>query len=554
MAKILRSTDHPQFTNKNATLDVEEGDNNLIETQAEINEGRGLSAVKAYDNAKEYRLDEFVSHLFNIYKYISDVPASGIVPGTEAEKWVLSSMGEFLLDKNYVVVTTDEITALKAAGSLQKGRNYFIDDPTLFAARGYYLTVKASAVDKFGIKGLLTALNPDYQGVGVYTGVTDYVANLGVWKVTSGTLDYDTLVNTFVPGDTLTGGVSGATATVVSDAPGSGGVGTLTLTDIEGEFSDGEDISNGTSPQATALADGTVTYTFNPVLGSVVIWNGRHYKKKNSVPSSTAPDLDGTNYLLLDYSVVTGYITETDDITIDLLDPDTTAIGIPATYDTLIKSRKDSRDNMVHSPLLFQWGNDNVTGNIVKKGASMDCLNNLQTIENIEVVDATVTANMATNDLKDATFTGLTIDVSDVTVDHEKQGRVYFAEVDVSAAELAIVFGTPIEGVPALGVNKAIKVITDTTQSIHGAVTSAYVANTDLILITDTADEAQSEDSEALLSTASRVTNGTLQSATGTTNTQFVANKALMISTKVANPTVGDFPIKKFIMYYIINI
>lgn len=558
MAKFLRSTSNPQFTNKNATLDTAEGDNNLIELQAEINEGRGLSAVKIYDNAKEYRLDEFSAHEFNVYKYISLVPASGVVPGTDLTKWVLSSMGEFVLDKNFVVATTAEITALKVAGTLQKGRRYFIDDATLFAARGYYVTVKASAVDKYAINGQLTALNPDYQGVGVYTGVTDYLAQLGVWKTTTGTLDYDTMVNSFVVGDIITGGVSGATAEVVSDAPGSGAVGTLTLKDIVGEFSDGEDISNALSPQATALADGTVTYTFNPLLGNVVIWNGRNYKKKNSVPSSTAPDLDGTNYLELAYSSTTGYITETDEIAIDLNDPDTTALGIALTYDTLIKSRTDSRDNTVFAPLVFQWGNDLVSGNLVNKGGSLDCLNNLQTITNNLVRNSTITANMATNDLLNNTFEGVTQDVSLVVTDVEQDGIIFEAEVTISSADVKTMGGIPEQAIVAPGSGKYIRAFGFDAKAVLIGGDVPYATNTLLMLITDTADTPHGIQSDILKSTVSRTLAGLMDGsgigAIVASDTQFIEDKALMVSVLAGDPTAGTFDITLRIWYRIVNV
>lgn len=70
-------------------------------------------------------------------------------------------------------------------------------------------------------------------------------------------LDYDAQTGNFTTTDTLTGGSSGATATIDADADG-GTTGTLTLSGISGNFSDNETITDATTGSATS--NGTLYY------------------------------------------------------------------------------------------------------------------------------------------------------------------------------------------------------------------------------------------------------------------------------------------------------
>ena len=82
-----------------------------------------------------------------------------------------------------------------------------------------------------------------------------YWASVGLNAAVS-TLDYDAETGAFAEGETLTGGTSGATATIqrVID---NGTIGTLLLTGISGTFQDNETITDGAT--GSADADGTVT-------------------------------------------------------------------------------------------------------------------------------------------------------------------------------------------------------------------------------------------------------------------------------------------------------
>ncbi len=547
MTKVLRQTDNPQFTNLNDTISSAQHDNNFIEFQAEINEGRGLNSVTPYDNAKIYRLNEFVSEDFNIYRYISDVAASGIVPGTDETKWVLSSLAEFLLDHPIIIVTPAELDALRIANQLKPGREYQIVQ-LITTERGYSILSRASSTSTMSTTATMLSLLADYQDIGDYTGVAGFAGQLGVFTDTKGALNYDNLAGgPFTVGETVTGGTSGATGEVVDDSDP-----TLTLRNIVGEFENDEVLTGGTSA-ATADADGNVTYTFNPGTGNVVIWEGRNYRKKTDDPTSADPDTDGTNYEVLDYLITNGYVLENHDIGIDL-NTDLTGAPVEDQYDTFIFRRRDDRSNDVYSPLLFQWGNDEVKDNNVSQGSVLDCLNNLQTIESNQVISSTITANMQTNDLRNNTFNRRTEDVSLATEDFEDDGQIFFASLLILSADILQLNTVPQQIVPSPGPGKMIEVVTESTKIVNSGAVTAYTANTSTTLITDTADDHQSQDSGILISTTSRRTRGLIfGSGPGTVDQQLLEDKALMVSSLTGNPATGTFDIKKFVSYRIIN-
>lgn len=369
MSKYLRQTTYPQFINKNAELTGAEHDATLIALQQEINTALGFTEVPAFDSGKLYQLDEFVYYNYAIYKFISDVPASAIVPGTNTEKWVVSSLPEFLTSKNFIVVTALELSTELAAGTLLKGRYYFVNDDDVITNLGCQILLFAAETDKLSLLGTGYFLVPDFQNVGNYIAVTDFTSNIGLWKSSRGTLNY-LGSDSFVAGETITGVTSGATAVVVTDthsmASPEGGV--LSLIDIVGTFLDSEVIDGSTSPAASAIS-GTVTYTFNPQLGDVVIWNGKQWKKKNNDVTSTDPETDGTNYLPLAYSILNGYILDVDIIGFDATD------FVDYTDIASFLWRKDKRNNLVYNPLDFQWGNDLVFKNRCDAGVTLDMLN-----------------------------------------------------------------------------------------------------------------------------------------------------------------------------------
>jgi hypothetical protein len=90
-------------------------------------------------------------------------------------------------------------------------------------------------------------------------------AERAIYHISSGayrpgsTLNYDTQSANFTAGTTLTGASSGATARIQVDSD-SGTTGTLTLTDIVGEFIDNEVITDNNGTPGSALANGTLSH------------------------------------------------------------------------------------------------------------------------------------------------------------------------------------------------------------------------------------------------------------------------------------------------------
>lgn len=84
----------------------------------------------------------------------------------------------------------------------------------------------------------------------------------------NGTLAYDGQTGNFAVGEIVTGGTSGATGTVLSDADG-GTTGTLTLTDASGVFADNEALTG--SIVGAAVVNGVVTPTWG---GAAFVANG----------------------------------------------------------------------------------------------------------------------------------------------------------------------------------------------------------------------------------------------------------------------------------------
>lgn len=370
MAKTLRTTDNPQFTNKNAELTNSELDENFIALQEEINIANGLSQIPTYSSGTEYRKDRFVSYGYVIYRFISDIPQSGVEPGTNESVWSVSSLAEWLTMINYIVATKDEIDALVAAGELQVGRYYYALYPSIYLAWGIAIIALAATNKTFCRMGNILVANPDHQNNGDYSSVESFSAQLGLWKSSRGTMDY--LGGGFSVGETITGGTSGATAVVVIDtpyaSPASPAGGTLSIKDIVGTFLNGEDIEVTGSPAVAGIVDGTVTYTFNPQTGDVVIWDNKHYRKKTDTVTSSYPNADGTNYEFLNYDETNGYIYVIDTIVGD--------------WDNFSQIKRiDQRGNEVGNPLGFQWGRDTTKNNIIPRGITVEMRNFYGTME-----------------------------------------------------------------------------------------------------------------------------------------------------------------------------
>lgn len=94
-----------------------------------------------------------------------------------------------------------------------------------------------------------------------------YESSIAAWRPGS-TLNYDIQTANFTAGTILTGQSSGATARIQADTD-SGTTGTLTLTDIRGEFIDNEIITDNNSTPGSATANGALSHQ-NVAIGTAI--------------------------------------------------------------------------------------------------------------------------------------------------------------------------------------------------------------------------------------------------------------------------------------------
>lgn len=144
-------------------------------------------------------------------------------------------------------------------------------------------------------------------------------------------------------------------------------------------------------------------------------------------------------------------------------------------------------------------------------------------------------------------------------VDDGPGGIIFSASLSITSAQILQLNTTPLEIVAAPGADKVIELIAWSSSLIFN--TSKYFVNTDLFIITDTADLPQGMmvlNSESILkSTASRILKGGLGLTglfTSETDTQLIADKSLQVTVDSGNPTTGDSDIVVFVAYRIIDI
>lgn len=125
------------------------------------------------------------------------------------------------------------------------------------------------------------------------------------------------------------------------------------------------------------------------VIGNVVIWNNLHWVNITGA-NGGQPDLTPADWTLLSKSSTNGYITEIDNINYNV-----------ATNQIIF--REDLRYNRVQNNintyligleafLYFQWGNNNVTGNVVETDSYFEIINNIGYINNnIVSINSSVT-------------------------------------------------------------------------------------------------------------------------------------------------------------------
>lgn len=125
------------------------------------------------------------------------------------------------------------------------------------------------------------------------------------------------------------------------------------------------------------------------ILGTIVIWNGLHYQVINTstFEGVSNPAENETAYQLLPKSASNvGYITEWDDVEFDFAN-NWVQRHICKRGNDVSMSYLSFTTITGDSPFsIFQWGNDNVFGNVVKN-STVSCLNNLGVIRDNILID-----------------------------------------------------------------------------------------------------------------------------------------------------------------------
>lgn len=312
---LLRSTSHPDLTRKGAELTYTEGDSNLIiiyEALKALNSGAGLTP---YDPLTGYVGTYYVSYNNNIWEHIGAGVSTGVTPGTNPLVWQLSSIGQVIHAQN-----TDIYLAL--------GTPFQI---SAIQIRGMY----DSLVISVNLAGLLTTRSLNELRPGYWYFITD--KNVLVKAVTADELDE-------------------ANAILIAKNP---------------DYQDktGSMLVVGSGANETAVWGPTGSQWWTKVLvafpssgarqNKIAIYKGFHYKNLTGNNTTTTPDADATNWVLLAKTDLS-YITEVEKCEVDLDDS------------CRILYREDRRGNKIRKPTglelenTFEFGNDKVKNNIVE--------------------------------------------------------------------------------------------------------------------------------------------------------------------------------------------
>ncbi len=167
--------------------------------------------------------------------------------------FVLSTpVQSFLVLKNCYedanVTIAGESTKLVRSTTSNNGASFGVTT-TSAATKAWSIALEAGQVVYLTAKVVAKGRNVAQRAV--------YNVGCGAYRLGS-SLAYDTQTANFTAGKTLTGASSGATARIQADSD-SGTTGTLTLTDIKGEFIDNEIITDDNGTPGSATANGVLT-------------------------------------------------------------------------------------------------------------------------------------------------------------------------------------------------------------------------------------------------------------------------------------------------------
>ena len=266
------------------------------------------------------------------------------------------------------ITYADMETALSGS-TLTPGQFYRITD-----ASGTDLGFICQAIreNEITVNGQGGYLNADFQGVGDYGNTPEtFNEQKGIWRTSfeAVTIAYTNLSGgTFAVGDTITGGNTGATATIVTDN-GSSEM-TAYMTSPGTAFDGSEMLDNGSG--VTADMDGAAGSP-EIVLGDVVIWNLLHYQLTDDMLlNGDNPENNTDAYTLLDKETYPEtYVTAWDisefDFENNWLQYRQDLLGNLIRYSNGIDDQNFGYGFSIIP--FFQWGNADWYGNISNDGA-----------------------------------------------------------------------------------------------------------------------------------------------------------------------------------------
>lgn len=124
---VLRDTANPPLTNKQAVLDVNDFDQNLIKVYNDFLALSVTNSVDAYNASTVYddTIVQYATFSGRTYKWINGTPGSGITPDTDPLKWLEVFPTELAHRKNSDLTlaegTSDEVTAAEIRAYIDGG-------------------------------------------------------------------------------------------------------------------------------------------------------------------------------------------------------------------------------------------------------------------------------------------------------------------------------------------------------------------------------------------------------------------------------------------------
>lgn len=148
------------------------------------------------------------------------------------------------------------------------------------------------------------------------------------------------------------------------------------------------------------------------------------------------------------------------------------------------------------------------------------------------------------------------IDLIDSLVNYLDDVAYKYKKITVLSDDIKTLGSAPVELVASPGAGKAIELMSWVIRLTYNS--AVYTGVILLDVKTDSANQVQGNDNEALASTVTRIQKGEIITTDGggwpTTDTQIIADKALELSTGGGSPASGDSDIDIYLAYRILDL